>query len=92
MTLNNLTVRGGYFDLPPNNNRNGSGILAEPGLNEKAYFLTLNNCIVEDNQAQAGGGIYADTAANSQILIFDSVIRNNTAFENAVGGGGGLHS
>ena len=88
LEIRNLTLRGGYFLLPPYASRVGGAILAEDG----AYFLQLENCIVEDNQAKAGAGIFADQDVWGRVLIFDSVIRDNTAFKNAVGGAGGLHS
>ena len=48
-------------------------------------FATISNCVISNNTATSGGGIYA----LGSVSITNSVVSNNTAF---TGGGGGIYS
>lgn len=49
--------------------------------------LSISNCVVQDNSANGGGGIYA---SNADIVVSASTISGNTAISG--GGGGGILS
>ncbi len=89
LELRNLTLSGGFFpiEMVPSGFIGGA-IFAEQG----AYFLQLENCIVENNVAKAGGAIATSNEPFGRLLIFDSVIRDNSAFPNQIGGAGGVHT
>ncbi len=71
----------------------GGGIyISESGLLETGVVIT--DCIVEDNQASSGGGIYVYMTS---VALEDSIIRNNTAIERGPfgffdGEGGGVYA
>lgn len=73
-TISNLTLtRGGNISYP------GGAIL-----NDGTGKLTVQNCLFEDNVASDGGAIDASTAV-SNLEITGSLLRNNTA-QNQAGG------
>lgn len=95
LELFNLRIRGGTLEMPPigfdpeeDGYEFGGGILAEQG----AYYLALSNCIVEDNSAALGGGVFAAEETQGRLLIVDSTIQHNTASQSFKGGAGGVDS
>jgi hypothetical protein len=81
LTLDNLTITGGYATGLNNEDTtcSGGGVYIK-GVNK----VTIQNCTITNNTATAaGGGIYVD---NSPLVITDSKIANNTALTD----GGGL--
>ncbi len=72
--INNGTITGGF------NSENGGGILVEKGK------LVLNSCVVENNHAENGGGLYF-SAECQESEINNCTIQNNTAQN-----GGGIYS
>ena len=72
--INNGTITGGF------NGENGGGILVEKGK------LVLNSCVVENNHAENGGGLYFSAECHRP-EINNCTIRNNTAQN-----GGGIYS
>jgi Zn-dependent metalloprotease len=73
LTLSDSTIQ---------NNQNRAIMLSGPST------LTLNNCIISNNVAQGsghGGGIFTDSS-NSQVIINNSTISNNSALSDYGGG------
>ena len=55
--------------------------------------LTINNCSVDSNLAELGGGIYNDGGGSTPLRIVNSTIRFNLAVGGASGGfGGGIYN
>ena len=75
IALSGLTVRHGSVS------GNGGGILSFGS-------LTLTNCVVTDNQAADGGGIYQVSEIVGTLTLTGSTVRDNTAS----GTGGGIWS
>ncbi|MBL4672163.1 MAG: hypothetical protein JKX81_07865, partial [Arenicella sp.] len=76
LTLKNIRIAGGDVD------GRGGGLYVVSG-----GELILSNCTVIDNRADTGGGI---ANQDSSILISDSAVLNNHAFEPGSGTGGGI--
>ena len=75
VTITGLTVSGGGGDQP-----GGGG-----ALNDHA-MLTMNNCVVQNNGALNGGGVYNDGSAGSATLtILNSTVSGN--YGHYAGGG-----
>lgn len=92
LELFNLRIRGGALEMPPSDvypeeegYEFGGAILAEQG----AYYLAISNCIVEENSAALGGGVFAAEEIQGRLLILDSIIRRNNASPYHRGGGSG---
>jgi predicted outer membrane repeat protein len=62
----------------------GGGIYGGVGVSP-----TINDCIIEDNTAFAGGGVFVNTSA-SHLNLEDCIIRNNIAAPNG-GSGAGIY-
>jgi hypothetical protein len=82
VTLNNLTITGGYLTAggPP-----GAG----GGIFSFNATLTLNNCVVTNNTASAGGGIATGTPGSTQagmLTLNSTSVTSNVAFEGGAGG------
>ncbi len=83
VTLDGLTITGGYLD-PSNLSNRGGGISFE---DRNGSTLTINNSTISNNTAATGGGIHARYAASS-LVISNTAITDNTANQY----GGGLNS
>lgn len=85
LTLNNTTVRNGYFYIPENDAAGGGGILNQG-------TLTITGSTISDNGASAysiyGGGIHN----TGQLTITASTIRNNWCSGSQGCRGGGIAS
>lgn len=79
--INGLTITGGN-GAGGEFSGNGGAILV--GANSNST-LTLTNCVISNNQASVGGGIYGFGLAT--INIVNSTITANTAIDNPGGGG-----
>jgi predicted outer membrane repeat protein len=51
---------------------------------------TVRDCIIEDNTADVGGGVFVNTNA-SHLILEDCIVRNNIALPDVNGGGGGIY-
>jgi hypothetical protein len=78
--LQSLRIKGGDAGANLAHNSEGGGIYAAGDTGSK---LSLRNVVVQGNEAQFGGGIFA---YNQEVTIKNSTLRLNTADE-----GGGLH-
>ncbi len=83
VTLDGLTITGGYLDPSSLSNR-GGGLFFE---NRNGSTLTINNSVISNNTAATGGGIHARYAASS-LVISNTAITDNRANQY----GGGLNS
>jgi hypothetical protein len=82
VTLNNLTIMGGYLTA---SGAPGAG----GGIFSFNATLTLNNCVVTGNTASAGGGIASGTPGPTQagmLTLNSTSVTNNVAFEGGAGG------
>jgi CSLREA domain-containing protein len=80
LTLEGVTIRGGYANPGQGNVGPGGGIYAQQGT------LTLTDCVVTMNTSEGlGGGIYA--AASSSVVLTRTTLSQNMADE-----GGGLYA
>ncbi len=84
----------GYFSLTLSNSvlrGNTTAGYGGGGLRVRMYFkpVELVNCVVEDNRADRGGGVYWDPHA--QMTLEACTIRNNQAIQATKGSGGGLY-
>ncbi len=78
LTLQNLTLTGGWADTTSTNLAESGGAILNAGI------LAINNCTLADNTAGlGGGGIYNIGTAN----VSNSTLANNTA---TLGAGGGI--
>ena len=78
VTISGLTISGGGGDQP-----GGGG-----ALNDHA-MLTMNNCVVQNNGALNGGGVYNDGSAGSATLtILNSTVSGNYGYY----AGGGIYN
>ncbi len=91
LTLDNLTLRGGAPPVAPPTYSSGGAVM-------NFGVLTVNNCILEQNQAWVGGAIASSSnkAGNPQVAtltIQQSSLRNNSAVANNSSGtaGGALY-
>jgi hypothetical protein len=75
-TIEGLKISGGSAGTS-----NGGGIANLGGT------LTLQNLIVENNQAQLGGGIFNQGGTTT---LLNTIVRNNTAGSGTSGAGGGI--
>jgi CSLREA domain-containing protein len=72
-TIDSLTIRGGNRLAPNNCRRFGGGIWVQ-GSTGSAGIVTVSNCAITDNLAQAGGGIFNEGAT---LNVSQSIIRAN---------------
>ncbi|MDX9911330.1 MAG: GC-type dockerin domain-anchored protein [Phycisphaerales bacterium] len=89
MYLEDLVIEGGNA-VGAQDDR-GGGIYVRPGLSEGK--LRLSNCLVRDNVAEHGGGIYADTQSEpyyrpNVFTLSSAMVLNNLA----LGSGGGIYA
>lgn len=90
VTLNNLQLvgLGGDFRNTTFNNTHFSSDTVGGLQVGMAGSLTLNNCVIEDNRADSGGGIYVDSAGKAlQFIMNNCTLQNNWAHMR----GGGLY-
>ena len=83
LSLNGITIKGGIGEekLVPGNvqAKAGGGILCYPSFYPVSTLtLTLENCVIENNTASWGAGIYASDAT---IRFVNSIIRNNSGYD-----------
>jgi hypothetical protein len=77
-TIYGFTITNGAGDMTHVNHRSGGGIM----LIEFSH-LHVNNCIITDNRATRGGGIFA---ANSSLFLSGTTIKKNKATGRGPGG------
>lgn len=73
ITLDGLTISDGYADGLSGNDRFGAGIFLDP----LANIFTIENCVIKDNVAYWGAGMYINPTFNSNIKINACVFENN---------------
>lgn len=83
LTLRNLTVQHG----DPTSHGNSFDSLGG-GIRQVSGALTLDHCIVKDNVALSGGGLYVSAA--TALTIIDSEISGNTTSGAGTSNGGGI--
>ena len=79
LTLEGLTLRGGFIDFLPGLTRQGAGLYNNGGT------VMISNSVLNGNSAgpnSAGGGLYN---VHGMVNLTNSILSNNTAF-----GGGGI--
>lgn len=85
LTLENLTITGG---TGTRYTADGSQEVLGGGIDAAfATGLTIENCIIEANGAQFGGGVFAPVLEGAETLILDSMITDNEGTSS----GGGLY-
>lgn len=85
--IQGVTVRMGRANGSGSNKNYGGAIYATGA---SSRVLTLNECIIEDNEASSrGGGVGID---DIQLEINDCVFDNNAATSSGQGWGGAIHS
>ena len=84
ITIQKVTVSHGYF---ASSNNLGGGIQSNKGR------LTLRQCVLSNNQAYSGGGLYLNGNSSSWTVIDECTIRDNVIYTstNMVLGGGGIY-
>ncbi len=79
VTLSKIAIRSTNLDLT------GNGPLYGGGIEARNTILTLDEVLVDRNQARRGGGVYCDGCT---LEVRNSTISNNRALET----GGGIHA
>ncbi len=84
ITIQKVTVSHGYF---ASGNNLGGGIQSNKGR------LTLRQCVLSNNQAYSGGGLYLNGNSSSWTVIDECTIRDNVIYTstNIVLDGGGIY-
>jgi hypothetical protein len=81
--LRGFTIRNGRGH-DTSGTKYGGGIYCD-----RTGSMTISNCIIRDNTANAGGGIFFEQAVTpTNPIIMNNVIRNNSAFGSPGSGGG----
>jgi hypothetical protein len=79
VTLAALAMRGTENETDPDNTGQGGGIRCY-----KATGVEIRDCLLAENQADWGGGLYIE---NAEVTVEDCIIHQNAAISGLAGGG-----
>jgi predicted outer membrane repeat protein len=82
--IEGFTLTGGTGDTVLFGLAIGGGMLID------SASPTVRDCIIEDNTADVGGGVFVNSNA-SHLILEDCIIRDNVALPDVNGGGGGIY-